>query len=136
MLKRCFLIIINLSNLPQSPGNGISETLNLKISSGLRPSLSATPPPIEKSFLRPCLVLLNCKQIVNFDILKRCFLTIRTFLSKLPPKSRKWHFRDSKFKNSLGPSALALSRPNQKELPTALHASVICLCVKYSYFCL
>ena len=31
----------NLSNLPQSPGNGISETLNLKISSGLWPSLSA-----------------------------------------------------------------------------------------------
>jgi hypothetical protein len=58
---------------------------------------------------------------VNFDILiiKRCFLTIR-ILSNLPPKSRKWHFRDSKFKNFLGPSALAFSPPNRKKLPTAL----------------
>jgi hypothetical protein len=41
ILKRCFLTIEILSNLPQSPGNGISETLNLKISSGFRPSFSA-----------------------------------------------------------------------------------------------
>ena len=41
-------------------------------------------------------------QIVNFDILKRCFLTIR-ILSKSSPKSRKWHFRDSRFKNFLRP---------------------------------
>jgi hypothetical protein len=34
--------------------------------------------------------------------------------------SRKWHFRDSKLKNFLGPSTLAFSPPNQKELPTAL----------------
>jgi hypothetical protein len=57
-----------VSKLPQSPRNGISETLNLKISSGLRPSFS--PPPL----------------------------------------------------------------PNQKELPTALLASVIYLWVKYAYF--
>ena len=56
-----------LSKLSQSPGNGISETLNLKISSSLWPSFLA---------------------------------------------------------------------PNQKEIPTALHASVIRLCVKYAYFCL
>jgi hypothetical protein len=31
-------------------------------------------------------VLLNCKQIVNFDILKRSFLTIK-ILSKLPPSA-------------------------------------------------
>ena len=42
----------------QSPGNGISETLNLKMSSCLRPSLSA--PPIEKSFLLPCIMKLSC----------------------------------------------------------------------------
>jgi hypothetical protein len=41
ILKCCFLTIRILSNLSQSPGNGISETLNLKISSGLWPSLSA-----------------------------------------------------------------------------------------------
>jgi hypothetical protein len=52
-------------------------------------------------------------QIVNFDILKRCFLTIR-ILSKSSPKSRKWHFRDSRFKNFLGPSALAFAPPTKK----------------------
>ena len=39
-------------------------------------------------------------------MLKLCILTIR-ILSKLPSKSTKWHFRDSKFKNFLGLSALA-----------------------------
>ena len=48
ILKRCFLTIRILSNLSQSPGNVISETLNLKISLGLR----FQPPPIKKSFLR------------------------------------------------------------------------------------
>jgi hypothetical protein len=51
---------------------------------------------------------------------------------KTSPKSRKWHFRESKFKNFLGPSFQA---PNKKELPMALHASVICLCLNYVYFC-
>jgi hypothetical protein len=41
MLKLCFQTIRILSKLPQSPGNGISENLNLKISSGLRPSFQA-----------------------------------------------------------------------------------------------
>ena len=45
-------------------------------------------------------------------ILKLCFLTIK-IMSKLPPKSRKWHFRESKFKNFLGPSAL-VPGPQQK----------------------
>ena len=66
-------------------------------------------------------------------MLKLCILTIR-ILSKLPSKSTKWHFRDSKFKNFLGPLVLAMPPPYQKELPTELHASVICLCVKYAYF--
>ena len=65
ILKLRFLTIRILSKLPQSPGNGISANLNLKISSGLRPSFPA---------------------------------------------------------------------PNKKELPTALHASVICLCANYVYF--
>ena len=43
--KCCLLTIRILSNLPQSPGNGISETLNLKISSCLWPSFS---PPQSK----------------------------------------------------------------------------------------
>jgi hypothetical protein len=41
ILKLCFLTIRILSKLPQSPGNGISENLNLEISSGLRPSFPA-----------------------------------------------------------------------------------------------
>jgi hypothetical protein len=43
---------------------------------------------------------------------------------KSSPKSRKWHFRDSKLKNFLGPSALAFSHPNRKELPTALKSTL------------
>ena len=34
---------------------------------------------------------------------------------KSSPKSRKWHFRESKFKNFLGPSALAFSPPPQSK---------------------
>jgi hypothetical protein len=42
-------------------------------------------------------------------------------MSNHPPKSRKWHFRDSKFNNFLGLLALAFTpRPNKKELSTAL----------------
>ena len=37
----------------------------------------------------------------NFDTLQCRFLTL-WFLSNLPLKSRKWHFRDSKFKKFLG----------------------------------
>jgi hypothetical protein len=38
-----------------------------------------------------------------------------------------------KIPSGLWPSFLA---PNKKEIPTALHASVIRLCLKYAYFCL
>jgi hypothetical protein len=37
---------------------------------------------------------------------------------KSSPESRKWHFRDSKFKNFLGPLALALSAPQSNPNPT------------------
>jgi hypothetical protein len=47
-LKCCFLTIEILSNLSQSSGNGISETLNLKISSRLWPSL--TVPQSKRAF--------------------------------------------------------------------------------------
>jgi hypothetical protein len=70
----------------------------------------------------------NCK----FRHIKTLFFDRQNSV-KAYPKSRKWHFRDSKFKNFFGPSFLA---PNQKEIRTALHASVIRLCVKYAYFCL
>ena len=68
-------------------------------------------------------MLLNCKQIVNFDILKRCFLTIR-ILSKLPPKSRKWHFRDPKFKNFLGPALVFSPQSNSASYGTTCYCNM------------
>ena len=61
------------------------------------------------------LVLLNCK----FRHTKTLFSDHQNSV-KSSPQSRKWHFRDSEFKNFLGPLALAFSPPNQKELPTTL----------------
>ena len=47
---------------------------------------------------------------------------------KSSPKSRKWHFRDSKFKNFLGPSALAFSPPPQSKKSFLRH------CYPYQHF--
>jgi hypothetical protein len=55
------------------------------------------------------LVLLNCK----FRHTKMLFSDHQNSV-KSSPKSRKWHFRDSKFKNFLGPLALAFSSPIKK----------------------
>jgi hypothetical protein len=51
-------------------------------------------------------------------VLKLCILTIR-ILSKLPSKSTKWHFTDSKFKNFLGPSILATPLSKRTSYRTA-----------------
>ena len=59
-------------------------------------------------------------QIVNFET-KTLFSDHQNSV-KSSPKSRKWCFRDCKFKNVLGSSALAFSLPNQKEFPTALES--------------
>jgi hypothetical protein len=61
------------------------------------------------------LVLLNCKFRHTKTLFSDHYNSVKS-----SPKSRKWHFRDSKFKNFLGPSALAFSPPNRKELPTAV----------------
>jgi hypothetical protein len=53
ILKCCFLTIGILSNLSQSSGNGISETLNLKISLGLRPSLTVPQSKRASTALHP-----------------------------------------------------------------------------------
>ena len=54
-------------------------------------------------------MLLNCK----FRHTKMLFSDHQNSV-KSAPKSRKWHFRDSKFKNFLGPLALAFSSPIKK----------------------
>ena len=63
-------------------------------------------------------------------MLKLCILSIR-ILSKLPSKSTKWHFRDSKFKNFLGPSALATPLLKRTSYTTArfCNMSVRKICV-------
>jgi hypothetical protein len=58
------------------------------------------------------LVLLNCK----FRHTKMLFSDHQKSV-KSSPKSRKWHFRDSKFKNFLGSLALAFSPPIKKSFP-------------------
>ena len=71
MLYFCFLTIRNLSNLPQSPVNGISETLNLKISlishahAAFDLIFSPPPPPNKKSFLRRCINRTGFKSIYD-----------------------------------------------------------------------
>jgi hypothetical protein len=104
ILKRCFLTIRDLSKLPQSPGNGISEILNLKISSGLRPWLSAPQSnrasygtacfcnmPVRKIFV---FLFVNCLfifQIANTFVASyamkysEIFFVIRKFLAYTPP---------------------------------------------------
>ena len=63
-------------------------------------------------------------------MLKLCILTIR-ILSKLPSKSTKWHFRESKFKNFLGPSVPATSLSKRTSYRTArfCNMSVRKICV-------
>jgi hypothetical protein len=78
ILKRCFLIIRIQSKLPPSLGNGISETLNLKISSGLRPSFAA-PQWKRASYGSACFGNMSVRKIM------------RIFLCKL-----RLHFLDSK----------------------------------------
>ncbi|CAB4017685.1 DNA polymerase, partial [Paramuricea clavata] len=63
------------------------------------------------------LPILSCN-LSNVSLIQYTFVHLKSVKSS--PKYRKWHFRDSKFKNFLGPSALAFSPPKRKELPTAL----------------
>jgi hypothetical protein len=78
---------------------------------------------------RKILPILSCNlsniQLVKYAfahlvLLNRKFQHTKTLFSdhqnsvKSSPKSRGWHFRDSKFKNFLGPSALAFSPPQSK----------------------
>ena len=79
------------------------------------------------------LVLLNCKQIVTFDILKRFFLTTKIVTKKLPesPGNGISETLNLKISSAFGCRSYP---PNQKELPTALHAYVICLSVNIRIF--
>jgi hypothetical protein len=56
------------------------------------------------------LVLLNCK----FQHTKTLFSDYQNFV-KSSPKSRKWHFNDSKFKNFLGPKGPRFQPPPQSK---------------------
>jgi hypothetical protein len=111
MLKRCFLTIRILSKLPQSPGNGISETLNLKISSGLRPSFSVPPQSKRPSYSTACFcnmsvckicvfLFVNCVfifRIANTFVqyamkYSEFFFAIRNFLASTPPPPPNYTF--------------------------------------------